>query len=498
MLTRHVRRSSGILPWLLGLPILVLIGAAVAVAPPYATALVLGLFLIGVAAIVPFNAVLLACVVTAAVVGGSVEYFLGLSQANWLPFILAAMLAARGLVAANAPGRSAEQLLRPGGWAWFGLPAVLYLAVMVGSAAANLIPFAQAVASFKNYLLMWGVLLALICQRDMSQSATQIWRAFVVIGLVQLPVVLIQRFFVASKLANTSSSLSFDAINGTFGGGLLGGRSGALAMFICIVVAYLLILWRDRRLGGLSFLGLLILLLPTLFMIEVKAVVLWLPLVGILVFSQQLRRHPLQFLFGILGSLALVVAVIAVYRYSFYSGAGDESLLDFFARKIEYAYDPNRFNPATRELGRASALVHWWHESGVRGGIANWLVGFGPGASRGASSVAIGSIARLYSFYIDISAAAALLWDVGVIGFMAFCLTLALGALESWRLSKLAVLPAALRSQLQAGAIALVLIISSVVYIRDAIDGPIIQFVMFFVLGLVVYGRRMAARTSNE
>lgn len=495
MLTPTARRKVSVLPWLLGIPLLLLVGIAVALAPPYATALVLGLVLLGVALVLPFNGLLLACLVTAAVVGGSAEYFLNLSQANWLPFMLSVLLALRGFAFAHLQAGAGRAPAAPGtgrmGWAWFGLPAIVYVFTLIASAASNTIPSSQAIAAMKNYLLMWGVLVAVIYHHDMARASTQVWRAFVAIGLLQLPVVLYQRFFIASHLANTNASASFDAINGTFGGGLLGGRSGALAMFICIVLGYLLILWRDRRLSGWSLAGLSVLLLPTLFMVEVKAVVLWLPFVAMLVFSQQLRQRPLMFIFGILGSLALVVGVIAIYRASFYSHASGVSLLEFFTNQIQYVYDPNRFNPATREMGRVSVLVHWWRESGDLGGIANWLFGFGPGASRGVSSVAIGSIAKLYTFYIDISAAAALLWDVGVIGFVSFCLMLLLGSVECWRMSKRDALPLALRQQYEASAIGLLLILSSVVYVRDTVDGPIVQFLIYFMLGTLVFGRRL-------
>ena len=501
MLTRRTARSQvSVLPWLLGLPLLVLVGIGVALAPPYATALVLGLGLLGAALLMPFNGLLLACVVTAAVIGGSAEYFLGMGQANWLPFMLAVLLALKGLLAQLQPGAGRPltvQRLDRIGWAWFGLPALVYVFTLIASAASNAIPLPQAMASMKNYLLMWGVLVAVIYHHDMARASTLIWRAFVFIGLLQLPVALYQRFFVASRLANTGASLSFDAINGTFGGGLQGGRSGALAMFICIVLAYLLILWRDRRLSGLSLAGLAMLLLPTLFLIEVKAVVVWLPLVAVLVFSQQLSRRPLLFVFGILGSLALVVGVIAVYRMSFHSPSSGVGLWEFFSNQIQYVYDPNRFNPETRELGRASVLAHWWREAGSHGGVVNWLFGFGPGASRGISTVAVGSIAKLYPFYIDLSAAAALLWDVGVIGFISFCSMLLFGAIECWRMSKRAVLPLALRQQYEASGIALLLILSGVIYTRDAIDGPIVQFLIFFMLGTLVFGRRLISMAKG-
>jgi hypothetical protein len=480
---------------LLSLPLLVLLAAITALAPAYGSLLVLGLAVLTLGLVIPLQWLLVLTLLMAAVVGGSAEYFLGISQANWLPFVMSALVGTRAVLYDRFSSAFRPQVEAPRtslGLLW--IPISLYLGAFVASSIANGVPVSQLFASIKNYLLMWGVLVAFLYLKPVERTSNWIWWSMVAVAVIQLPTVLIQRFFIASKLSNSSSSLSFDAINGTFGGGLLGGRSGALAMFICVCLGYLLILWRDGRLKSRTLLLLLALTLPTLAIVEVKAVVIWLPLVGFLVFSMKLRKRPLLFVLGMLLSLGLGIGAIYIYRIAYYAHGADQSLVAFFLKLVEYIYDPNRFNSATRELGRFSALVHWWREMGGES-FANWLIGFGPGASRGASTVAIGEIAQRYPFYVDISAAAALLWDVGVIGLAALASLLFFGALQARYLSKDDSLSDELRSQLEASGIGLILIFSSIVYVRDVVDGPIIQFMAFFFLGLVSYAN--CARLPN-
>lgn len=490
MLLNRVPNIGQAIVGLIAVPFLLLIGIAIALAPPYAAALVIGIGVAVAALLVPMPWLFVAAIFAAGVVGGSAEYFLGMGQANWLPYVLALVVAVRATLAAKL-GLSgvARQKTQSYGYPAFGLPLLIYLFTVIVAGAANAIPVTQVFASIKNYLLMWGVLLALCCTPSYERISIALWRSMVAIAIVQLPVVIYQRFFIASKLSNSASSLSFDAINGTFGGGLQGGRSGALTMFICIIVGYLLILWRDRQIRPTRFVLMLALILPATFFVEVKAVVLWLPLVALLVFLSQIRKRPLMFIVGTVSSCVLAGAVMAVYRYSFYA-PGTDSSLSGFVDQIAYVFDPDRFNPATGELGRVSALVHWFREIDSAS-IANWLVGYGPGASRSSSTVAIGEVAKRYPFYIDISAAAALLWDVGLMGTIAFLAVLSLGASEAWRLSRHAGLPKLLKIHLEVAGIGMILILSSVFYIRDGIDGSFVPFLICFFLSLVVYARRV-------
>jgi hypothetical protein len=248
-------------------------------------ALVLGLGVAAVALVIPLQWLLITILFMAAVVGGGAEYFLNIGQANWLPFILATLVGLRAALFESFKfGSRVQEKQFKRSVAWFWIPVFVYIFTLFAAAVVNFVPLAQLLASVKNYLLMWGVLIAFLHLNDVERTSVLLWRWVLVIAALQLPVVLIQRFFIASKLTNSSSSLSFDAINGTFGGGLLGGRSGALTMFLCIAIAYILILWRDKRLSAIKVVAFLLITLPTMFFVEVKAVVIWLPLVAGLVF----------------------------------------------------------------------------------------------------------------------------------------------------------------------------------------------------------------------
>jgi hypothetical protein len=492
--------SAGI--WLVVIPFILFSALLLAFIPLYAAAFVFGVGLIVAATLVPMNWLMLTILTVAAVIGGSVEYFLGMAQVNWLPFLLSVVAAFRAV--ASRLLASNDQSLGDGGPRGFGRTFILasafvYTAIVLASAVINWIPFTQAFAALKNYLMMWGILVALTLSNTSIRTWRLLWYGFLSISLLQLPVVLYQRLFVASKIGNTNWGLSFDAINGTFGGGLAGGRSGAVAMFICIALAFVLATWRERRISNARCLMLIAFIVPTLFIVEVKAVAIWLPLVVMIVFGAHIRQRPGVFLGGLVAVALLVVGILLAYRYSYYQGSRESAdLFDFFAHQIEYIYDPNRFNPVSRELGRVSTLVHWWREVDLAN-VASWLIGFGPGASRGISSLAIGELAKRYPFFIDISSASVLLWDLGVVGFAAFCSTIVVSAISSFRIARQCAPGSEEKVQLEANGIGLLLILSGVVYTRDAVDGPIMQFVMFvFLARVLVAVRSVAAMASPQ
>lgn len=478
---------SPVLIWVLSVPLVVAVSLLTAFAPKQAVALVLGAVFVSVAFIVPQSWLIVWTLIFAALIGGSIEYFLGIGQANWIPFILSLVLAARAILGSNSPRLVGQpRVRRP--TALFAVPAWIFLAILVGSAVANAAPILQVLAAAKNYLLMWGVLIAFALLPDLKRATSLVWKWILVIAAFQLPVAMYQKFFIASKLSNTSGSLSFDAINGTFGGGLLGGRSGALAMFICIALAYALIQWRDKKWKTYQLIAYLMVTLPTLAIVEVKATVFWLPAVVLLVFFSLINRRPLTFVVTLIVSLLAALGILYIYQQSYGGTTGGDSLVAAFLQQIYYVFDPDRFNPITRELGRMSVLTHWWRENSIDDPL-HFLLGYGPGASRGVSTIAVGSVAANYNFLIDISAAAALLWDAGLLGLLTFLTMLLLGAMQIKVMARKLGNDESLRVNLEAAFIALLLILSSVFYVRDAVDGPIIQFIMFFCLGHAIFGQ---------
>lgn len=483
--------------WVVSVPAILLVGAMTALVPKGAAAMIVGVAFVSVAFITPPTALLVWTLVFAALIGGSIEYFFGLAQANWIPFVLSLVLLTRSTFAPKGVQFAQKRDLGQSG-NYFLAPAFVFLVTLMASSLLNLTPLPQILASVKNYLLMWGVLFALLLAPKLGDAKRLVWKWVLIIAALQLPVVLYQKLFISSKIANSAGSLSYDAINGTFGGGLLGGRSGALAMFVCIAIGYAMILWREGRWSGPRLLGYLLATLPTLAIVEVKAVVFWLPVVTSLVFVSQIKQRPAIFVLTMACSLALVFGIMVVYQTNYGAPTAGGSVVEEFFRKIYYVFDPERFNSTTRELGRFSALTHWWRENSLSNPI-QFLLGHGPGASRGASSFAVGTVAAKYSFFIDISAAAALLWDTGLVGTLAFLGTLGFGMIQTAQASRGAKVDQENRIYFQTASIALLLILSSVFYTRDAVDGPIVQFMIFFCLGHTfgAFGSGKAAATRR-
>jgi len=487
MIEHHPKSFAPLLIWVISIPLVALVSLLTAYAPTQSTALVLGATFVAVAFAVPQRWLLVWTLIFAALIGGSIEYFLGIGQANWIPFILSFVLATRAILESHSPRLAVQRRARQP-TALFTVPAWIFLAILVGSAVANAAPILQVLAATKNYLLMWGVLVALALMPNLKQATSLVWKWILIIAAIQLPVTLYQKLFIASKLSNTPGSASFDAINGTFGGGVLGGRSGALAMFICIALAYALIQWRDKRWKTSHLITFLMVTLPTFAVIEVKAIVFWLPAVVFLVFFAVIHRRPLTFLAMLISSVLIAIGVMYVYQESYGGRSGGGSLIEAFLQRISYVFDPDRFNPVSRELGRVSVLTHWWRENSISDPL-HFLLGYGPGASRGISTIAIGTVAAHYSFYIDLSAAAALLWDSGLLGLLAFLTMLVLGAVQTKLQARKLGGDESFRVNLEAASIALWLILSSVFYVREAVDGPIVQFTMFFCLGHAILGQ---------
>ena len=466
-----------------------LVGISTALLPQIAVAAVLGIFGVFLVLYLSLSTLLLSGLILTTVIAGSAEYFAGLSQANWLPYFLALALGFRGLVEINF-GKSIKSGSRNTkakyGMPIFLIPALLYLAAMVTSTIIAQPPFIQLFVGAKNYIFMAGVLIAYIAAKNFDATIKSTWQVLILVGCIQLPVVLYQKFFIASQLSNAGgrSGLSWDAISGTFGGGLLGGHSGAMALFASFVITICLIAWRNGNLSLLRLILISVAVLVPIFLGEVKAVVVWLTIAGSLVFIRQIRTRPLVFLIGMLSTAAVVGAIIFAYNYMYYEGTRSIDLAELYEKQIKYFFDINKFNSETRQMGRIGSLAFWWRENEFAD-ITYAIFGHGLGASRGSSTLAIGEVARKYTFFIDTSSATTLLWDLGVFGLAAFVSTLGIAAWEAHRLSLRSELGPTQKDAAEAVSIGLCLILTTIIYNRDSTDNASVQFLMFSLLAIV-------------
>jgi len=487
--TNSSERGKGAVIIVLAIAAALVLGAGTALAGIWMGLLGAGVFSVAFAFALPLHWLILLDLVLATVVAGSAEYFLGLSQAHWIPYVLGLILALRALVERGAQvGTTLEHGSQPTRLA-FKIPAVAYVAILLGSTAINLAPGLQVITGIKNFLFMWGVLFAMIVVREWQRVAVWFWRVVLVVACLQLPVTLYQRVFVASKANN---HVPWDSVVGTFGGiPLLGGHSASMTLFICAGLAWVLIGWRDGQLARSRVLLYLALAMPTVLLAEVKAVVIWLLVGTLLVFARFARTRPLTFVAGVLLNAVLVSGVVLAY-VTFNYGGGSTSFDEMYEKQISYIYDAKRFNPKSRELGRVSSIVFWAQEQSLSEPVS-LLVGNGMGASRGLATLGTGEVAKRYNFFIDTSALSVLLWDAGVLGAGAFVTMLLFGGWQALRLARDPRLPPTTRRLAEASGVALLLILSGVPYTRDAVDDTSIQFLLYFCLACVA---RIAAQSS--
>lgn len=492
MNTHRVRLGSGSFVRVVSVTGVLLLGAllsaVVAFSPKWGAILSAVVFGGVLSLIVPIHWMLVALFLLSTVLAGSLEYFGNSTHAFWLASIVPVVMAGRVMMARDETNVKKPREMRVGAASfWGGLLGfflILYFSILVFSALVNQSPVLQALVAAKNYIFIWFALYVFMKSRRFDLDVNALWGMIVWVSIVQLPVVLYQRFFVASKITNTAAGLSWDAVSGTFGGGVSGGRFAALALFIVLAIAYLLIRWRDRQISTAYTFGLISLMLPSIFLAEVKMAIVWLVVVALMVFSREIFRRPLLAIFSILSVIALAVSIFFAYNAMYYADTYT-STSGLYEKQVGYIFDVNKFNPVTREIGRVASIVFWW-EQNKASDIFTLLFGSGPGASRSVSSIAIGVAAQKYSYFIDTSALTALLWDSGIFGALAF---LGVGGAGFFALRKVVrsrFLDDTKRGQVEAALIGVFLIYSGFPYNRDSVDCLAIQFLLVFFLAIAI------------
>lgn len=481
------------LPWY-GLLLLILAAAVAglvsASGSPLLIAPILGLISLPILLAIPANAVVLGIFALAFVVVGPIGYFGKVSQAYWLPYLLALLLYLH--VGAGALlGRSRRRAALPP----FYWTIAAFVGVIVLSVAINQTPPLQVVVATKNYLFLWSIFFVFAVGLVDDRVADYFWKGLLVVAAIQLPMSIFQYV--------RAGAHGWDAVSGTFGGSETGGASGTLGLMMIVSCTLVLGLLRAKHLKPGTAAVLALLSLAPVALAEVKAaVVLFMPVALLLHYSREIGRNPLVLLR--LGAIvgALMVGFFAIYQVLHYSqvetGASSRSSLDKITEAIELETDPAHVRVATGEMGRTAIVVFWWREHDMSQ-IDKMLFGHGPGALR-SSSMYIGEIAYKYPYYrMDRHAVAFLLWDLGLVGLGVFVVLLVAGMKHSLALAEHPEIPGQHRVYLKAGAVSLGLLGASLIYMRAAIDSAAGQALMMFCLGQAAYWHaRVAAAPASS
>jgi len=268
----------------------------------------------------------------------------------------------------------------------------------------------------KNYLQllpMLGILEALFRSPD---DIRKLLRFFLVFGLIQLPFVLHQYFFLVPMREGLwrYGVVPVDVIAGTFGADLHGsGRNATLGVFLVCLISVLFGLLRSRAIGGRLFVALLLCYMLPLALNESKVSIVLLAMVFFVNFARDIAQKPSRFV--LVAAFAIVGGTVMLMSYAGSYGQG-ATISDTVSKTVSANFGDRGY--AGKLLNRATALSYWWTRNTPN--VFDFLVGHGIGSSHEREGVLVGSRSLAERKYkgvgIGLTALSSMLWDFGVFG----------------------------------------------------------------------------------
>jgi hypothetical protein len=347
---------------------------------------------------------------------------------------------------------------------------------------------------FKRYFHMWGLLFA-FCWLAFDKTLIRRLRKFIlIVALVQLPFALYQLIVlvpIREGLRNAMPGLGLvpiDVVAGTFGATLYGGGlSGEMAVFLIIILAFLLAQRMEKTITLRRLLLLAPLVMAPLFLGETKAVIILLPLMFLVLYRRAMIARPHYGVAGLL--LGALLTAAAGYAYLSLS---DRSLHDQIDDSLGY----NVYNKGYGfyHLNRTTVLTFWAEQQGAHNPVS-FLFGNGLGSSH---SSAGGHVAMRYPNHgIGLTAASTLLWDTGIFGSGLFAAILALAWRTAGRLQKRSPEPI-VRADAAAIQAALAIFAVYLFFRQSLLETMSYQIVFVVMLGYLAWLHRMHVRSAAK
>lgn len=421
--------------------------------------------------------------VIALLVVGQAMYFAGLNQAVWIPFGLGMLFFLRmPMIYANSP-YSRISTFPP-----LVFPALIFIGAVLLSMLINTSEPFQAFRAAKSYIFLWSVFLLIAYFGVKLDTLNKIWRFCILVAFIQLPLVLYQYLFVASKRSNLGGlhGVSWDAIVGGFGGDPMGGgASGTMAWFLVFSSVLCVALYRRNLINKWLLAGVLAVSLICIGLAEVKVVVLLLPLGMAAIFAPYLKKNPFKVILALLVSVLAAFGVLVLYGFMrSNTGSFDLNVIEILNDAFWYSLDPTYINFATGEIGRMASFVHWWQENGFNDPL-HTLFGHGPGSSSSSGVFGVGEVARKYSFDINRSTLSIFLWDIGLVGVFSYLLVIFKALFFALQASKAANIEAFQTSVLEAIFGGLLMVLIMLPYGKDVTEVPALGVLLMLFLGYV-------------
>lgn len=426
---------------------------------------------------------------------GPSAYFLRFSQLQWFTVLVSAALLLPVLLHLLR-ARTSIKSVSFSSELWG--PIILVVLVLF-STVIDRPYFSEIINASRYYLLMWPLMLVIMFGLISEKMIMQLWKALMIVAILQFPMAIYQYFFVVPSSVRTSP---WDAVIGTFHGVIEGGGdSAAMAIMLLIAMLTAIALWREGKLTGLKVVLVVLFGLLTLGLAEVKAAVILLPVIIGLYYRKVLLKRPVEFIVVMIGAVLLVGALFTFYEKLHY---GDVSTHTFKKNQVTSTYDRvmRALDPETetydgRELGRVNLLLNWWNINVGSGDLQHSLFGYGMGATY-ESRIGTGELVDRFPYKINTSSSLILLWEVGILGHLVFFFILLLGAKASERAAGYDVIPEIHRIFLRIGAVGLFLLILTMPYKNFHLYSNPIQFLMMLMLGQAAYWSRFLNKCGNS
>lgn len=468
----------------------VLAGIATALAGVWATALFGGLVLGLVALSLPLPWLVVGLVVLSFLIAGQLEYFAHFSKAFWFPFLLGALLLVRFPLDSMMRGyRTAEARdAEPHAPAAAKFLIVLYFSTLFASTLINASPPMQIFVSSKEYLFLWGLYLVLAAGLIKPEMVARIWNLLPWLMLLQLPLVIYQRFVVMPSRMGLGAA--WDAVVGAFGGDpFRGGASGAMGLFCVMGIVTVLARWRERLMPGWQALLLGLAGLLCIGLAEIKFMVLLLPIAIAMLFMRELAHRPVRALAMMSMGLVMAAGIMYAYRLQYTHKEMIQTQQEYVDKIVKAGnLDTDFVNMRTTQIGRVASIVFWYRKHSIEAPL-HLLLGHGAGASR-VGALVVGEAAKPYPFQITRSAIGILLWEVGLIGTFAYVGLLCAAYLMLLRQSREVWRSAEARSTLASMAVAVAMLIASIPYDTGVMAGHQMIVVLMLCLGYAVMMNR--------
>lgn len=315
---------------------------------------------------------------SALVLGGTVSYFAGVGQAQWLPIGIAAAMGVSVLL--HLVGRIGNAEARP---ISLGMSLLVAFVVLLSASTAwEMVSLPHWLYGLRFYCAMAVVMVALSIQSWSADTIRKLWVAMALIALLQLPVALFQYLLVAGRRLELGvDGVAWDAVVGTMGGKQEGGGQSAALGFFCVAMFVVVFTWWKRGLVSMwRALGFSVAMLAVIFLAEVKAMVIIMPLAVMLVLRADVLKHIRQVVAGGLIVMLLLLAMPWLYSKLHYERAGQSAVTttEFYARIVDNS-DSEHFNKGTQQLGRVAQLAFWWDRNDLFADPKRFLLGHGMG-----------------------------------------------------------------------------------------------------------------------